>query len=1589
MLSAIFTSVADALLSYAIDKLDPAERIKSWLRLEPARLGFEKALARAYSAFARQYPEYTSSLFDQSFLSKEALPELSKLLTRDQHPDPALLARIWGQSIGAGADFTQRATKPAAYFLERLEAELKSEPALQAVFDSRALERLPKIEADIQKLAKELQRGLDEALKAASNYQKATVHIGGNVQDSVIITGDHNQLTINKYFYSGDFVSLDEYYIPPDGVFQRVRVDEFVGREWLTVKVDAFLNDPNHKSGAFLLIGDAGVGKTSFMAHLVKERRYLHLFAEQAPGQAMLQRAMQSLASQLVTRYQIDPYKDRDTLNALSVFPDFLERILRLAASTLTEGEKIVIVCDALDEAGTFPDHFVFGLPKELPDGVYFILSQRPVNVKLPNFEPLIEKLEAQGEGNLQDIEAYLSAVAKRPEIAGQIRSKEYSDEFFIRTLKEKSQGVWMYLHYIIKEIESGARAPLDLANLPTGLVGYYAEYWDAWRTGKRGKGEETWDELYAPLLTTLAAAQEAIPVDWLIQWAGVTAKPREVTRLLTEHWRAFITQKEVNGQETYTPYHLSFKDFITGRVDTSKLQPTQDNLVKDLASQTVEVHKHIVNAFEKECNGEWEKLVEQDYPRLHLTVHLNGAREYEKLRMMLTEGDDKIKWADAREKKEETYAGYLNDLTYVWDYAEREQNYALAIRCMLIENSIHSLAANIPPELLAELAKAGIWSYARCISIIRQKPNSWEQALSIEHLISNLPSGLFDEAFSVACNIEEEDSRAHALVNVLPHLPEKLKFQVLPVIKGIRSEFQRSNMLGSFGANLPDNLQRELFSIAVGIHDEQNRTYGLVKLFSNLSTGLRKKAISVIQEVQDDANRASALANIVQYLPENQKKNIIEESVEIISKIKDEAAQDYAWINLFQTLPGDFKLLILKETLTAARKIQNEHLNAMIQIIPYLKGDFNAEILLEVQFALSELQDKWSKVEAISELVPNILQEDQKTKLLQEALDNVPEIQDEIMRIHALMDLVPYLTEDLQSQVLGIIQNIKNDSLRATTLAKYSTYVGDNIKRQILQEALDIAVKVKDDFFRADTLVEIAPNLTVDLIIIVFYNICEIEYGYSRIKSLTALIPILPEDLKLQAIQLSLASAHNIKDDFNRIQLLHELATQLPDSFKPDSLGGGLEVADDFARSRFFASILSLFEGDLRTKALHEALSAARKIHSEEKQFFALTNLIPHLSSEFIESVLQESLIIGRQIDIGKYSNELIRLIPGLPEKLREQVLQEALTAARKIQDADHRARALFNLIPHLPNVFGAEVLQESLMAARNIQKANYRIYALTKLVPYFTEDIRKQIQNDAILSMYNIREDDSIDETLSRLVSHLPDNLILEVLSFAGNLQYESDRAASLAKISQHLPEKLKRQAIQESLVAVRKVVDPRDPSDEGERVRALLIVAPYLPNDYKSNALDIIFEIKSDDDRVYALAMLIPYLPKSLYEPLLVETLDNAHKIVSKHNRSRALISLIPYLQKETQITNLQKLIFLSDKNTINGVIRMWKEVEYKGLQEKLYLFIKFIANRDRDEGIQIVGALVPVLIHFSGREIAPELYRAIVDTARWWP
>lgn len=108
----------------------------------------------------------------------------------------------------------------------------------------------------------------DGSSSGVSAPADGSVVVGRDVINSIINTGDHNQ------FFIGDYERLRDAYIEPWPVFERVNLSHFVGREWLLAEVDAFLRD--HDRGYFILEAEAGLGKTAFLAWLVRQRGYIH-----------------------------------------------------------------------------------------------------------------------------------------------------------------------------------------------------------------------------------------------------------------------------------------------------------------------------------------------------------------------------------------------------------------------------------------------------------------------------------------------------------------------------------------------------------------------------------------------------------------------------------------------------------------------------------------------------------------------------------------------------------------------------------------------------------------------------------------------------------------------------------------------------------------------------------------------------------------------------------------------------------------------------------------------------------------------------------------------------------------------------------------------------------------------------------------------------------------------------------------------------------------------------------------------------------------------------------------------------------------
>jgi hypothetical protein len=103
--------------------------------------------------------------------------------------------------------------------------------------------------------------------------------------------------------------------------------------------------------------------------------------------------------------------------------------------------------------------------------------------------------------------------------------------------------------------------------------------------------------------------------------------------------------------------------------------------------------------------------------------------------------------WAGANEALEGAYSLFLHDVTRAWRACAAADREATArgepapylggeVRCALVEASLHSLAGNIPPALLAALVEKGLWTPrpgawptpARC-------PNEWQQAEALAKL--------------------------------------------------------------------------------------------------------------------------------------------------------------------------------------------------------------------------------------------------------------------------------------------------------------------------------------------------------------------------------------------------------------------------------------------------------------------------------------------------------------------------------------------------------------------------------------------------------------------------------------------------------------------------------------------------------------------------------------------------------------------------------------------------------------------------------------------------------------------------------------
>lgn len=332
------------------------------------------------------------------------------------------------------------------------------------------------------------------------------------------------------------------------------RTQDFTGRRFVFAAIAEFLQ--NNRKGYFVLEADPGVGKSSIMAKLVLllKRRCVAHFNSQSQGIVRAEQFLENACTQLIRGYQLNypQLPENATRDG-----NFLSRLLGEVSAKLG-GKKLIVVVDALDEVDLGLQgrgSNVLYLPDALPDNVYFIVSKQPKTLPLPNHE-VFDLMQYSAE-SLADVKVYIDKrTGNSASIQSWINRQNLQREQFVAAVAEKSQNNFMYLRYVLNDIDSGKYSDVNLEDLPRELEGYYDKHWARMEMAVKDKELR---RRKLKVIYLLTKTRKPVCCDILADFAEEDAL--DVQEVLDD-WEQFL-RRSGDSPPDYSIYHASFQRFL------------------------------------------------------------------------------------------------------------------------------------------------------------------------------------------------------------------------------------------------------------------------------------------------------------------------------------------------------------------------------------------------------------------------------------------------------------------------------------------------------------------------------------------------------------------------------------------------------------------------------------------------------------------------------------------------------------------------------------------------------------------------------------------------------------------------------------------------------------------------------------------------------------------------------------------------------------------------------------------------------------------------------------------------------------------
>lgn len=1343
--------------------------------------------------------------------------------------------------------------------------------------------------------------------------------------------------------------------IDPAPVFEAADVDHFIGRQWLVERLDEFM--ASNRCGYFLVEADAGMGKTAFAAWLVRTRGYLSHFSRLSGGRST-RNALQNLSAQLISKYglAVELLVPEEVLS-----PGNFQTLLSRAAERLGDDGSLVIVVDGLDEARQVSGELPFGLPALLPRRVFVVATYRTGSTPRHVEPSQTVRIGRQDVGNVSDIRAYLAAAAGTEPLSSRCTAAGLSAAAFVDLLADRSEGVWVYLRYVLADCRAGTRSPGALEELPFGLGAYYGAQLDRWRQASDWAGE------LLPLLATLGVAGEPLTAATLALMAGVP-DVGSVRRWCGTALRPLLSVTTAGDERLFEIYHASLREVLRGTVPSESDGLPLEN-AHELRTSNHAANSRIADRYIALFGGLGLVelgvdlricLTDGGYPLRHLARHLRLAHRATDLsRLLLAErptgADRAVNIWHAAQDGFGSAGHYLDDLYQARELAaestdkrgvphETAPSLGLDVTFALMAASILSRTKYVPPILVGRAVETGLWPPARSLDHARRMPGPRDR---VETLVAVSPyleteqrTSVLAEALSSALEIRDGTPRVSALTLVAAHLPSGHDQDVFRQALTVTATLTWTDMAASMSelaGQLPCDLMGEALSLANSQINRFDRVGALTALLPFLPREEQANAVRDVLALIDDHGRASyhgsAVGKLAPYLSANQ----LDEAVRIAMAVPESLLRAQALTALAPRVAATNRLRIVEEAMQAA--LETGRVAPLIALAPLLPPE-----------------QKHATMRGVLETAKS------------EHFSTCADI---------LVAAGSALPPDLHAEALAVAMGIEFGATRSYALAGLLANLSADQQPVVLRKALDAAASAPWHM-NDKALALLAPRLTPENLSQVLDEAIALPHPDNRVEALSALAPYLTRDLLERCLE-----SVTISDDWKWVKALQTLAQFLHDDDQIAVQGTALRAAFAMPNAGNRREALKTLLLHLHPDLLDQALAHCRAQDGTEERARHLTLLSLGRAGKNNDLVAEEALAATRQVsDESNRADLLTALAHQLTGQRLAAVTQEVLDAVAAVDDsstyraAQDKASTLASLVNLAPSERKSEILSLALASAQAVDRDDDRIRALLALVPALPADGKNQVLQTVL--QIALSDHASRPRQLELIAPALPPEMLARAYTSICLEQRHPGTLRDFAAVVPYLPTDQQHEFL-------RKFFSTAEPWTGYD----LAAVAPVLPQDLVPVAVTMASALPSDASRIKALSAISDRVRGPERGSIFRDILQSLNAVTPQLSLENAWQDAAAHLPKELLAEAMKIAPKTSAKPAIALLSRAYEVLPPHGAEDHVRLLRSAFTDLDRLDCLDVLTASAKAIADLAGDTNTRACADGICDVERWWP